>query len=186
MILLISGLLLWSVVHLIPSIAPGLKESLQLKFGMKTYKIGFTLLIVCSLLLIIFGWRNSEPQFLYQFNNSAHYFFLGLNIIAFILFGAAKYPTRIKRFVRHPQLTGVLLWATAHLLLNGDCRSVWLFGVLALWTILEMIFISKREGPWAKPPAPPWGREIRGLCITSIIIVVLIFIHPYIAGVSVY
>jgi hypothetical protein len=49
--------------------------------------------------------------------------------LAFILFAASAMATSIKRFVRHPQLTGVLLWALAHLFSNGDGRSLVLFGV---------------------------------------------------------
>ncbi len=62
-----------------------------------------------------------------------------------------------------------MVWATAHLLLNGDSRSVLLFGWLGIWALLEIVFISRREGEWVKKPVPGWSREIRGLAISLVI-----------------
>ena len=36
-----------------------------------------------------------------------------------------------KRLLRHPQLTGVLLWGVGHLFANGENRSLLLFGGMA-------------------------------------------------------
>lgn len=184
MTLLIAGLLVWSFVHFIPSLAIPLKQNLTDRFGPNGYKLIFTALILLSLALMIFGWRSIEPTFLYMLPYGLKHAFMLLILIAFILFGASHYQTRIKSFIRHPQLTGVALWATAHLLLNGDSRSVVLFGGLGVWAILEMILINRREGEWVKPAAPGWAQEFKGLAISLVIFVVVAMIHPYIAGVS--
>jgi uncharacterized membrane protein len=183
--LLISGLLIWSIVHLIPSVTPSVKTKWLSTLGETGYKLSFTALLLLSLALIIFGWRSIEPSFLYQIPAGARHPVLLLVLIAFVLFGASNYPTRIKNFIRHPQLTGVMVWATAHLLLNGDNRSVLLFGCMGIWALLEIIFISRREGEWVKKPAPGWGREIRGLVISLVVFAVVVAIHPYIAGVPI-
>ena len=183
--LLISGLLIWSIVHLIPSVAPSMKTKWVGTLGETGYKLSFTVLLLVSLALIVFGWRASEPSFLYQIPTGARHAVLLLILVAFILFGASNYPTRIKNYIRHPQLTGVMIWATAHLLLNGDSRSVLLFGSMGAWALLEIIFISRREGEWVKKPAPGWGREIRGLVISLVVFAVVVAIHPYIAGVPI-
>jgi hypothetical protein len=73
----------------------------------------------------------------------------------------------------------------AHLLLNGDSRSVLLFGWLGVWAVLEIFFINKREGVWVKPDAPAWSREIKGVVISLVVLAVVVFLHPYIAGVPV-
>jgi uncharacterized membrane protein len=183
--LLISGLLIWSIVHLTPSIKPSVKTKWVGALGATGYKLSFTALILISLALIIFGWRSSVPSFLYQLPGFVRHIATLLVLIAFVLFGAANYPTRIKNFIRHPQLTGVMVWATAHLLLNGDSRSVLMFGWLGVWALLEIIFISRREGEWVKKPAPGWAREITGLVISLVIFAVVVAIHPYIAGVPI-
>ena len=108
-----------------------------------------------------------------------------LVLIAFVLFGSAQYQTRIKRLIRHPMLTGVVVWACAHLMLNGDSRSVLLFGGLGLWAILEIVFINRRDRDWVKPPSPNWLQEFKGLAISLVIFVVVVMLHPYIAGVPI-
>jgi len=183
--LLISGLLVWSAVHLIPSLAPAVKQKWNKLLGETGYKVSFAVLIFSSLLLIVFGWRSSVPTLLYTLPPITRHMSMFLVLLAFILFGASNYPTRIKTFIRHPQLTGVLVWAIAHLILNGDSRSMVLFGWMGVWAILEMVFINRREGTWIKPSPPGWGREIRGLVISLVIVAVVVMAHPYIAGVPI-
>lgn len=183
--LLIAGLLIWSLVHLTPSLAAPLKQKLVTQLGEKVYKLLFTALMLTSLALIIFGWRSTTPSHLYQLPEFTRHIAMLLVLIAFILFGASNYPTRIKQFIRHPQLTGVAVWAFAHLLMNGDNRSVLLFGTMGLWAILEIIFINRREGEWVKQPVPGWAREIRGLAISLVVVVVVVMLHPYMTGVSI-
>ena len=185
MLLLILGLLLWSLVHFIPSVGIAFKTSIIHRFGQKAYKAVFSLLIASALVLIVVGWRTTTPTFLYALPGFIKPISLLLIVIAFILFGASKYPTRIKRYIRHPQLTAVIVWSFAHLLLNGDSRSVVLFGGLGIWAVLEIIFINKREGQWIKPEAPEWKREIRGALISLTVLVVAILLHPYFAGMPV-
>ena len=180
--LLIAGLTVWSLVHLVPSMAIPLKQKLTGLLGENGYKLTFTALILISLALIVFGWRSSVPTTLYVLPAATRSISFLLILIAFILFGASNYATRIKLFIRHPQLTGVVLWASAHLLLNGDSRSLLLFGWLGIWAILEIILINRREGEWVKPTPPGWAREIRGLVISLVVLVVFAVAHPYFTG----
>ncbi len=182
--LLIAGLIIWSSVHLIPSLARPLRQKWISQMGENGYKLAFTVLILISLALIIFGWRSTVPTYLYALPAFTKPILMLLILVAFILFGASNYPTRIKSIVRHPQLTGVALWATAHVLLNGDSRSLVLFGWLGIWAVLEIVFINRREGEWVKQAAPGWGRELRGLAISLVVFVVVVMVHPYIAGVA--
>lgn len=182
---LIIGLIIWSSVHFVPSIGLSIKTSVVKRFGNNAYTAIFSLLIVFSLVLIVFGWRNTTPTYLYFLPMTVKPISMFLLVIAFLLFGAAKHPTRIKRIIRHPQLASVVVWSSAHLLMNGDSRSVLLFGWLGVWAILEMVLINKREGPWVKPEVPGWKGEVKGSLISLAIFVVVVFLHPYIAGVPV-
>lgn len=183
--LLISGLLLWSIVHFIPSIGIKFKTAFINRFGNNLYTVTFSLLIVLSLVLIVFGWRSSIPEYLYYLPPIVKPASLILLVISFFLFGATKHETRIKSVVRHPQLASIVTWSTAHLLINGDSRSVVLFGGLGCWAVLELIFINRREGQWIKPEKPSLKVEIQGGLISLVILFVVIFLHPYIAGVPV-
>ena len=180
-----AGLGLWVVVHLIPSMAPGVRQKWQGAMGEKGYMASFALLIVLSLVLIVFGWRSTVPEPVYAVVPGLHGVAITLLVLGFILFGAAQQPTRIKRLIRHPQLTGLIAWSVAHLMLNGDSRSVTLFGVLGVWAVVSIVTINRRDGEWVKPEAPSWGREVVGLVISLAIFALFVFIHPYIAGVPV-
>lgn len=186
MILLIAGLLLWSVVHLMPSVAPNIKKCTIEKIGLGPYKGIFSLLILSSLALIIVGWRSAEPAFLYDIASShaIRGILMLLVIIGLLMFFSAKYPNRLKNVIRHPQLTGLKIWALAHLLLNGDTRSVWLFGVLLAWAVLEVIFINKRDGKKPIHVETTMATQAIGLTISLVVVGLIIYFHQYIAGVA--
>lgn len=184
--ILIAGLLLFAAVHFIPSKAQGLKAAMVAKLGGGGYQGIFSLLLITALALIVYGWRHTLPQHVYALPLAVRPVTSVLMLIAFILFVASKPPTRIKRFIRHPQLTSVVLWAVAHLLSNGDSRSLVLFGGLGLWAILEMVFINQREGTWVKPEAPALSAEIILLVIGIVVFAAVIWAHPWLAGVPVF
>jgi uncharacterized membrane protein len=184
--ILMTGLVMWALVHFIPSIGMPLKKAIVNRIGENGYKMVFALLMLAALGLVIYGWRNAVPVFVYEPPGLGRPVAFVLLVIAFILFGASMYPTRIKQFVRHPQLASVIAWSIAHLLLNGDSRSLLLFSWMGVWAALEIMLINRRDGEWIKPASPSWGREARGLVISLIIFVVMIFAHPYLAGVPVH
>ena len=105
-------------------------------------------------------------------------------LVSVYLFGAAGRPAAIKRVLRHPQLTGLVTWSVAHLLANGDHRSLILFGGLGLWALVEMIAINRREGERLRPEPPPASREVIGVAITLAVFALLFWAHPWFAGVS--
>ncbi len=184
MILLILGVLLWTVAHLMPALAPAFRRGLLEKLGEKTYRGIFSLVIVASLVLIVMGWRSTPEELVYELPGVTRPVGLILMLLAFALIGAAHRATMIKRLIRHPMLTGVFLWACSHLLTNGTTRALILFGALGLWALIEIPLISRREGAYAKPDAPGSTEELKGLLISAIIFIVALFLHPYFAGVS--
>ena len=184
MIWLVLGVALWSSVHFVPSIGQALKARLIENFGETGYKIGFSLVVVASIVMMVIGWRSTDPSALYLPPVWTGPVASVMMIVAFILFGAAKHPTRIKQFIRHPQLTGLVVWAVAHLISNGDSRSVILFGGLGLWALIEIPLINARDGKWVKPEVPSIGTELKGLAISLAIFAAALFLHPYFAGVS--
>ena len=73
---------------------------------------------------------------------------------ALVLLAAAKMPTHMRAVLRHPMLLGVLLWATAHLLSNGDLRSVVLFGSFAGYAVLDLVSVVARGKQPSTDKAP--------------------------------
>ncbi len=184
MIWLCFGVLLWTAVHLIPCFARGLRTSLVERLGEHRYRGLFALGIIVSLVLMVVGWRSTTPELIYLPPPWGTPLTSVLMLFSVMLFGAAHQPTRIKRYIRHPQLTGMVVWSLSHLLSNGDVRSLVLFGGLGLWALIEMPLISRREGAWQRPYGPALLVEIRGILISAVIFFVLVLLHPYFAGVS--
>lgn len=184
MILLILGLLLWIIFHSLSAMGIGIRRRLIAKLGEGPYSGIVALMIVASIVMMVFGWRSIIPEPIYfppDYLDPVTYLLMFFSLLFFIASGRA---TRIKQFVRHPQLTGVVLWSVAHLLQAGDDRSILLFGVLALWSMLEMIFINRRDGVWVKAATPALVEDVKLLVVTAVVYTVVMFAHPYIAGVT--
>lgn len=184
MTLLVLGVLLWSVLHFIPSLARPLRSSLIESMGDGTYRIVFSLGVVASIVLMVLGWRSGVQTAVYDPPAWGPPLGSLLILVAFIFIGLAHAKTNVKRFVRHPQLTGMVLWAIGHLLANGDNLSLVLFGGMGLWALIEMPLINNREGLWQKPDPVPLTSELRPLLTGIVVFVVIFAAHPYLFGVS--
>ncbi|MBT5185632.1 MAG: NnrU family protein [Kordiimonadaceae bacterium] len=182
--LLLAGVLLWSGVHFIPGFLPNLKASLVEKLG-NGYRGLFSLTVVLSIVMMVFGWRASEPEMIYMLPEWSFSVTRLLMFFAFFLIGAAHAKVNIKRVIRHPMLSGVIVWSGAHLLSNGDSRSIILFGGLLIWAVIEILIINKRDGAWEKLEKMPFKNDIIAVVITFLVYTAFMFVHPYIAGVPV-
>ena len=181
---LIAGILLWSIVHLIKSVAPGFRKNLQDKLGKGPHKGLVALLIIIAVALMIYGWRTAQYEFVYDPPIWGRHLNMLTMIFAILLFGSAQGTSRIRQWIRHPMLTGMLVWAGGHLLANGDSRSVVLFGGLGLWALISIFTISRNEGAWVKPTeTASAGREILGLVIALVLYAVLFGTHRFYTGV---
>ena len=185
MTMLTFGIVLWWVVHLFPAAAPSAREDLLERLG-ALYRGIFVLLTAGALALIVFGWQGSDPVAVYVEPSWGRMANMVLMLVALILFAGAVLESNIKRFIRHPQLTAVVVWATGHLLANGDSRSVLTFGAFAVWAIIEIVLINRRDGAWRRPDAVSSSRDLIPLIVGVALYFVLLFAHPWIAGVAVY
>ena len=161
---LIAGVVLWSTVHLFPSVASGLRSTMIDRLGSNSYRGLFALLILSALAMIIIGWKTATPHSVYIPLIPPGLVASTMMLAAFILFVAAQSKTNIKRYIRHPQLTAVALWAIAHLLANGESRSIILFGGFGAWAVLSMALINRRDGAREKPaPVSAMGDVLVGV-----------------------
>lgn len=181
---LIAGVSLWVIAHLIPTLARGFRQALIDKLGDGPYRGVFALTVLASVVLIVYGWRMTPEEYLYVLPAWSRLAGFILMMIAIFLIGASHGKSIVKRFIRHPMLMGVFVWSLSHLLTNGTSRALILFGGLGIWALIEMPLISAREGARELPPAPGLRSELIVLTISAVVFVGLIFLHPYIAGVS--
>ena len=180
--MLVIGVLLWSLVHLSQRLVPDTRARIIDRIGEDPYKGVFSVLIIASLVLIVLGWRGSVPYPVHDAPQWGRAATVLLMAPALILFVAANMQTNIKLLLRHPQLTGLILFAIAHLLGNGDRRSVVLFAGLGLWAIAEIVLINMRVGSWKRPAAVPWMKDLLPLIVGLVLFGGLTWLHPYFTG----
>ena len=88
--LLIFGLLLFTLVHLMPAAFGALRGSLIARLGENAYRGIYSLVIVIALVLIVIGWRSATPAAVYSPPLQGGPVTSVLVLLAFILFVAAR------------------------------------------------------------------------------------------------
>ena len=81
-------------------------------------------------------------------------------------------------------LSGVLVWALAHLLANGDLASILLFGSFGLYAIVDIISVNRRAA--AETPArQPLTKDVVVLVVGFVAFWVVRHYHATLFGVPV-
>ena len=182
------GVLLWSVVHFIPAIAADFRKNAIARYGEYPFKGLFTLLMIVALYLIITGWKTMTPvdpeaiELVYAAPEWGVHIAGFLTLVGFILFLAPYPPNNIKRLMRHPQLIGVVCWSAGHLAAIGTARGIVLFGGLAIWAILEILLINKRDGAWQKPEKVAHRSDITMVLFSVLVFMAFLYTHHLLFG----
>ncbi|MGU3539340.1 NnrU family protein [Methylobacterium sp. A54F] len=146
MLILILGLVLFLGTHAF-SMARGPRAELIGRVGEGRFKLGYTLLSVLGLVLIGVGFHQYRAEGYIQVWNPpvfTRHLAVLLTLFAFISLAATYLPGHIRARAKHPMLLAVKIWATAHLLANGDLGSILLFGGFLAWAVLARISAKRR------------------------------------------
>ncbi|THH36027.1 hypothetical protein E4Z66_13250 [Aliishimia ponticola] len=174
MTLLILGLAIWVAAHFFKRAAPDMRA----RMGERGKGI-VALALVLSVILMIFGYRAADGAFFW----GRHPATVGINnlMMLFALYLTSPGPSKGALFykMRHPMLTGFLLWALAHLLVNGDVPSFVLFGGLGIWAIAEMIVINRAEPNWTPPPKGSIAKDAMFAGASVVLLLVIGGIHTW-------
>ncbi|TPE49723.1 NnrU family protein [Amaricoccus solimangrovi] len=178
MALLVLGLVLWTAPHLVKRLAPGARAGLVARLGEGGTKGLIGLVIGLGLVLIIIGFRSAPYVALYTPPAWAIHVNNTLMLIAVFLFGASHAPSRVKAWLRNPMLTGVVVWAVAHLLVNGDLAALILFGGMGLWAVANILAIDA-TAPKAPAGPVPVMADVKLAVIAVIVFAVIAAIHTW-------
>ena len=179
---LIAGLVLFLGVHLLRVFH--LRTALAGAMGETAYKLSYTVVSIAGFGLIIWGMMQAPPGgTVWAPPSWTRHLAMTLVPIAFVLLVSAYAPGHIRRWVRHPMLAGVILWSGAHLIANGETRSVILFGAFFAWSLITFIHA------WMREPTPPvikgWGGDLSAIILGFLGAMIVMRFHMYLFGVAV-
>jgi uncharacterized membrane protein len=190
LLVMILGLVLFLGGHAL-STQRKWRANLIASWGEGAYKVGYALVALLGLVLIGWGFGHYQAAGIIEIWDPPHWIrhvTVALMLPAVILVVAAYLRGRIYSAVKHPMLTGVKLWATAHLLANGDLGGIILFGSFLGWAVFDRISLKRRSDAGA-PPIAVGGltNDLLAVVIGVIAYLALGFVfHPVVIGLAVF
>ena len=188
MVMLIAGLILFFVPHSIAIVAPHWRDRMALHLGEPAWKGTYSVIAAAGLALIVLGFMAARraPVVLYVSPAWLHYLTAALMLPVFPLLFATYLPGRILTTIKHPMLTAVKLWATAHLLSNGMLADVLLFGSFLVWAGIDRASLKRRApAPIRRAPARPYNDLIAVVLGLALFVLFVWRLHALIIGVPV-
>ncbi len=182
----IIGLMVFFGAHSFTAFFRNARQGVVDKIGAGGYRGVYSLFALAGLVFIILGWPNADTAPIYIPPYWLKHIAYVLILLAFILLAAAYAPKgKIAAAARHPMLAGLKLWALAHLLVNGEVRSVLLFGAFLAFGIADRIAVKRRGAP--VPAVGPWRHDVISIGVGAAAYGAMAFyLHPMITGVSVF
>jgi uncharacterized membrane protein len=189
LLVMILGLALFLGVHTLTT-QRALRARLLESWGEGGYKIGYALVSLAGLALMVWGFAWYRATGMIEFWDPPRWLkhvTVALMLPAVILVVASYIRGRIYTAVKHPMLSGVKLWAAAHLLANGDLGSIILFGAFLGWAVFDRISLKHRADAGAPPiPVGGIGNDLIAVAVGIIAWLALAFVfHPVVIGVPV-
>jgi uncharacterized membrane protein len=186
MIALYIGILLFGGLHVWSLFCPSMRNHVLESWGEGLYKGIYSAISLLGLALIAIGYVFVKDMgfYLYHPQENMRHLTMLLVLVGFILIASNGGKGYIRKWVKHPFSLGVALWATGHLLSNGETGVVIIFGMFLAISILDIAFaFSRGEMP---NHAPVIKRDIIAVVAGLIsFAVMLLFFHPYILGIPV-
>ena len=180
--LLFFAVALFAVLHLVPAF-PSLKARLKNRFG-KAYGMLFAIGSILSLVLIVLGWQMADRAAVYDPPAWGFRANLALSFVAFLLLAVFLFRGKARQFLRLPLAMGVVLWATGHLLANGDQASVILFGGMLVYGATHLA-AGFSQG-FRPSPEVRQGHDVIALFVGVALYSVMIRMHEYVTGVALF
>src|ERR1700710_77333 len=190
LLVMILGLMLFLGVHTLTT-QRELRAGIIASSGESAYKIGYALVSAVGLALIVWGFAHYRATGwidVWQPPKAMKHLAVALMLPAVILVVASYIRGRIYTTLKHPMLTGIKLWAAAHLLANGDLGSIILFGSFLAWAGFVRLSLTPRPDAGAPPiPVGGPGNDLIAIAVGVVAYLALAFaFHPVVIGVPVF
>jgi len=188
MFVLILGIIVFLGVHSVP-IFHETRAHLIERFGLGTFKVVYSLVALIGFGLIVWGFHLYRAGGLIAvwtpptWMRHVTVLLMWLAFVALACMNPA--PSLIRGWLRHPMLVAIMIWALAHLLINGDAGGMLLFGSFLAWAIVDRIAVKTRGDVGARRIKSFTGADAMALGLGTVAYVAMILLHPILIGVSV-
>ena len=189
LIVMVIGLAAFLGTHLVTT-RRELRAALIARYGASVYKLSYSVLSAIGLVLIVYGfatYRATGWIDVWYPPAGMRHLALTLMLPASIILVSAYLRGYIWRFMKHPMLVAIKIWALAHLLANGDLGSMVLFGAFLAWAVFDRISLKHRKDPGG--PSIPFGgvrNDVLAVLVGCVVYAALVFaFHPAVIGVPV-
>ena len=155
--ILILGLVLFLGIHSVRIVAPDRRMRFIGDHGAAAWRGIYSAASIVGFVLVVWGYHlahQTAPVY-YVTNFAMVHVTATLMLVAFVVLSSFHMPAGwIRSTLKHPMLVAVMIWAVAHLLVNGDLASIVLFGSFLVWAIADRISERRRfEAGITKAPA---------------------------------
>ena len=172
MTLLIAGVALWIAAHFFKRLMPNMRAAM----GNKGKGLVAVLTLI-SVVMMVIGYRSADSTYVYSPMAGMGHANNLLMLVSLFMLGAGSSRGWVASKVRHPMMWGLVIWAGAHLLVNGDSASVVLFGGMALWALVQMALANRGDGPWDRPEVGPIAKDLKNLLIALVLYALITGVH---------
>ncbi len=148
MLILLAGLVLFLLPHSLSLFAPDWRDAQRAHFGALPWKAVYSVISLAGFVLIVagYGMARQAPVPVWTPPIGMRHLAGVLMLPSFVLLVAAYMPANhLRRWIGHPMLAAVVLWAVAHLLANGFAHDLLLFGAFLLWAVMLLLRLRRRD-----------------------------------------
>jgi uncharacterized membrane protein len=192
MLTLAAGLVLFVGIHLLTT-RRAARDALIGRFGANGYKGLYSAIAIGGLALTVYGfgeYRAAGYVPVWEPPRALADVAMLLVPPAFVLLAVNQRPKSwLRAKTRHPMLLAIKLWATAHLLANGDLGSILLFGSFLGWAVYARMSLEAREAAEGAPDrainrfaVDDWRALVIGPAVYALFV---LWLHEWLIGVPV-
>jgi len=191
MSILIAGLVVFLGLHSLRIVAEDWRSRMLIQLGERAWKGWYSLVSIIGFALICWGYglARQQPVVLWVPPIGMRHMAAGLMLLSMVLMAAVYVPgNSIKAKLHHPMILSVKVWATAHLLANGNLADVLLFGSFLVWAVLCFIAARKRDRASAVTKAAGSLKATFVAIFAGVLLygVFAVYLHPWLIKVSVF
>lgn len=186
--LFIAGALIFFGIHLFTSFRKRGPGDIRERMG-RAYQGVYALASLVGFVLLLWGYAAMRPGEAHLWDSPpwTHHLVQAAMFPVLILLVSSYTPTGyIRKWVGHPMITAVALWAAVHLTANGDFAEALLFGSFLAYAVIDRIALVLRKDRGAAALKPNILGDMMAIAGGGGVYLLLAFgLHTLITGVPV-